>query len=143
MTRKVVRLFSLSLLVLVLGPLGVARAESIVVDDGSDAVDPSPTDGTCDTTAGGCTLRAAIQTANRGSAGQDTITFDPSVTTVTLSITGGAENSAATGDLDIRHDIATPAGQPDVTINGPGPGSLTIDGAGVDRVFQLPPEPRS
>ena len=47
-----------------------------------------------------------------------TIDFDSSVTTIVLT----------TGELSITKDV---------TINGPGAGSLTIDGNGISRVFRI------
>ena len=70
-------------------------------------------------------LREAIIAANAGSGG-DTIVL--AAGSYTLAITGTGENHAATGDLDIRQSV---------TIVGQGAGSTIIDGAGIDRVFQV------
>ncbi|MCK5315819.1 MAG: CSLREA domain-containing protein, partial [Anaerolineales bacterium] len=70
------KLKSVSLLVslaLVLGLLGIspARAEPqeklYIVNSDTDAPDANPGDGVCATAGGNCTLRAAIQEANRDS----------------------------------------------------------------------------
>ena len=74
-----------------------------------------------------CTLRGAIIAAN-GHAGADTINVPAG--TYILSITGTAEDAAATGDLDVTDDVV---------IDGAGPGSTIIDGGNIDRVFQVDP----
>src|SRR3954452_14430768 len=57
----------------------VAHATGLVVDTTVDGPDTNPSDGICLSTAGGCTLRAAIQTANV-TPGTDTITISPTLT---------------------------------------------------------------
>ena len=84
---------------------------------------------------GDCSLREAIQAANTDSAvdaceagsGADTILLPAG--TYTLVLPGGAENANATGDLDILEDL---------TINGAGADTTTIDGGGIDRVLDIP-----
>jgi CSLREA domain-containing protein len=94
------------------------------VNSTADAVDANPGDGSCQTAAGDCTLRAAIQEAN---AEQVTATIDlQSAAHYTLSIPGTGEDQAATGDLDVRTHL---------TIDGNG---STIDADHIDRVFDLP-----
>jgi len=97
------------------------------VSSNIDAVDAAPGDGICADASGICTLRAAIQEAN-ALAGADTITLPAGV--FQLSITGSGEELAATGDLDITADL---------TINGAGATSTTIDGGGLDSVFDIGP----
>ncbi len=85
---------------------------------------------------GDCSLREAIRSANTNAAsdacvigdlaGTDIITVPAG--TYTLSLAGGCENGAATGDLDIVDDV---------TINGAGAGSTIIDANDIDRVFDL------
>ncbi|MCA9468849.1 MAG: DUF4347 domain-containing protein, partial [Nitrospira sp.] len=70
-------------------------------------------------------LREAIQTVNAGSGG-DTILLPAG--TYALSLTGGAEDLAATGDLDILKDV---------TIIGDSAQTTIIDGLGSDRVFDI------
>jgi predicted outer membrane repeat protein len=79
----------------------------IIVNDDGDATDIAPGDGVCETAAGNgiCTLRAAIVEAN-ALAGDDTITFDPSVTLIEVS-----------GQIAITSNL---------TIIGPGPDRLSI-----------------
>jgi hypothetical protein len=74
---------------------------------------------------GETSLREAICAANN-TAGADTITLPAG--TYTLAITGASEHSNAKGDLDLRSDI---------TINGAGAGSSTINANQIDRVLQV------
>jgi uncharacterized repeat protein (TIGR01451 family)/CSLREA domain-containing protein len=103
------------------------QAQTFTVDSTTDAVDATPGDGICADASGHCTLRAAIQEAN-ALAGADTITLPTGVYTLTL--TGAGEELAASGDLDISDDL---------TINGAGTNTTTIDGGGLDRVFDIAP----
>ncbi|HWH27855.1 MAG TPA: right-handed parallel beta-helix repeat-containing protein, partial [Mycobacteriales bacterium] len=122
--------------VLVAGGLAVtvaspASAATFTVDSGADAVDADPGDGTCETAAGECTLRAAVQQA-QASGGPDTIVFADGVTSVTLTIAPAGEaadgsDDAATGDLDLD----------DVTIDGDGVSISNGDVA--DRLFHVEP----
>ena len=85
-------------------------------------------DTTADVVDGGdglTSLREAILQVNAG-AGGDTIVLGAG--TYTLSIAGGGEDSAGTGDLDILKDV---------TITGAGATTTTIDGGAIDRVFQI------
>ncbi|MGH3088761.1 MAG: CSLREA domain-containing protein, partial [Rubrobacteraceae bacterium] len=91
-----------------------ARAATFIVDSSADAVDATPGDGTCATAVNECTLRAAIQEAN-ALVGDDSIDF--SVDEVTLSIIGAGEDSAATGDLDLRQDVIIDGGEGGVDIH--------------------------
>src|SRR5438128_549402 len=75
-----------------------ARAALFIVNSTTDAVDVQPGNGSCATSTGKCTLRAAIQEAN-ALPGADTIIVPAG--TYALTIAGSGENSAATGDLDI------------------------------------------
>ncbi len=107
---------------------GIGIAATIAVNSTVDAVDANPADGICQTAAGQCTLRAAIQTANASLAVADTITLPAG--TYTLTIAGTGENAAATGDLDI-----TGLGGP-LSITGAGAATTTIDGGALDTVFE-------
>jgi CSLREA domain-containing protein len=103
-----------------------ASLASFNVDNFADAVDANPGDGSCATSGGSCTLRAAIQEAN-ALAGEDTVILPPG--TYTLTITGRDEDTAATGDLDITANLI---------ISGTGSGMTVIDGNGLDRVIHVP-----
>lgn len=68
------------------GPRFNSILAGIVVNDSGDATDAAPGNGICETAAGNgvCTLRAAVAEAN-ALAGDDTISFDPSVTAITVN----------------------------------------------------------
>ncbi|HSP55757.1 MAG TPA: CSLREA domain-containing protein [Dehalococcoidia bacterium] len=123
-------LTSLALLIALTGAVALllpprADAATFVVNDTGDAVDAALGNGSCATAGAVCTLRAAIQEAN-ALGGADTITLPAG--TYTLGIGGADEDVSATGDLDITGDL---------TINGAGAGTTTVDGGGIDRVFQV------
>lgn len=90
-----------------------------------DRRDAAPGDGVCEATAGAgdCTLRAALSEAG-ATDGPDRITIAAGVDPV-LSLVGRVEDANLTGDLDITGEV---------TIEG---GGATIDGAGLDRVFDV------
>lgn len=72
-----------------------------------------------------CTLRGAIEETN-DLPGHDTVNLPSGKFDLTL--TGGEENSGATGDLDIRDSL---------TIVGAGPEVTFIDGKSIDRIFDV------
>jgi CSLREA domain-containing protein len=84
-----------------------ARAETASVfnvDNVADQPDANPGDGLCSSTPGGyCTLRAAIMEANADPSPD--LIFLPSAT-YQLHLLGLNEDAAATGDLDITHDLS-------------------------------------
>lgn len=85
---------------------------------------------------GDCSLREAIQAANLNAAvdncvagvGDDEISLPAGTYTLTLS--GDNEDNNASGDLDIQSNL---------TINGAGAISTTIDGGALDRVLDILP----
>ena len=83
--------------------------------------DPAP-DGCL---VGDCSLREAVIAAN---ADTDADRILLSAGHYLLEIPGTGESAAATGDLDLRTSIE---------IVGPGATMTTIDGAGLDRVFEI------
>ena len=100
------------LAVVSLGLLGPSVASGIVfgVDSSEDSKDASPGDGICATSAGVCTLRAAIQETN-ALPGEDAIEVPAG--NYVLTIPGSDEDRACNGDLDISDDL---------TLTGAGPG---------------------
>jgi CSLREA domain-containing protein len=86
------------------------------------------------TVNGNCTLREAIRAANTDAAvdqcppgsGADTIVLPPGV--YQLSVGPPGDDAAVAGDLDIIEAV---------TITGAGAHVTTVDGAGLDRVFDL------
>ena len=103
----------------------VASAATFRVNDTSDAVDANPGDGVCATAGGACTLRAAVQEAN-ALAGADRIRVPKG--TYTLQIAGRDEDQAATGDLDVEGRLR---------VVGRGAADTIVDGASLDRVFDV------
>src|SRR5262249_26820135 len=89
----------------ILGLCGLAHGATFTVDDVADAVDAVPGDGICQTVAGVCSLRAAIQEANALPGADRIECLDKLTGTVTLAIPGAGEDLGATGDLDIRDDL--------------------------------------
>lgn len=104
-----------------------AGAATFVVNSTADQADAVPGNGFCSVNTGICTLRAAIQEANAW-AGPDVIQLPAG--TFALSIAGAGEDLAATGDLDIRDDVA---------IEGDSAATTIIDASSIDRVFDVPP----
>src|SRR4051794_7227374 len=96
-----------------------------------DAPNVNPVGTTCVSTLGGgpCTLRAAIQAAN-ATGGVNTINLTV-VGSYTLTVPGIGENASATGDLDMNNQ--------NLTIQNTSGGAVTIDGGGLDRVFDIGP----
>ena len=114
----------LMLAALVAAP-AIGQAATFNVNSTLDAVDATPGDGICATAGSVCTLRAAIQEAN-ALAGADTIVVPAG--TYTLTIAGAGEDAAATGDLDITSAV---------TVEGAGANLTTVNGGGIDRVFDV------
>jgi CSLREA domain-containing protein len=102
----------------VLGSPAVAGSTDLLVTKTADT-----NDGSCD--QNDCSLREAIVYAN--TFGADSIEVPAG--TYKLTIKGGNEDSAATGDLDIRRGL---------TIRGEGARDTIITGNGIDRVFHTP-----
>lgn len=100
-----------------------ALAGSFIVNETRDLIDANLSDGVCETEFKTCSLRAAIQEANKGK-GSSTIELPNNTYELTLSEFG--ENLAASGDFDIHNDI---------TINGIG--NPVIDANQFDRHFDI------
>src|SRR5919106_471057 len=95
-----------------------------------DQVDETPGDGTCATVSGTCSLRAAVQEANR-LPGSQTITVPPG--SYAFSIPPGDEGGfdpAAGGDLDLLDDVI---------VAGAGRGAVFVDGNDLSRIFDVGP----
>ena len=109
---------------------------NFVVNSTRDAVDVLAGDGACVTSAGTCTLRAAIQEAN-AHPGADAIHVPAGA--YRIAIPPLNQNDVTTGDLDITDSV---------TIGGAGAGTTIVDGGvpapgsppqvpGLDRVFEV------
>jgi len=120
-----VAIFGFALLAL---PASQVAAKAFKVNTATDAVDAAPGDGVCETAPGNqqCSLRAAIQESN-ALPGTDTVAIPAG--TYTLALAGGDDTSVA-GDLDVTESL---------DIKGAGSGATILDGAALDRVFDLQP----
>jgi len=112
--------------------LAVSTADAALfkVNDTADAVDAVPGDGVCATAGGSCTLRAAIQEAN-ALPGPDRVRIPAGEFSLTRA--GASENDTATGDLDVTGRLR---------VIGKGVAATVVDGAGIDRVFDVQPNAR-
>lgn len=113
---------------LLLAAAGSTPAAVFEVTLDADLRDAAPGDGICAAAAASgpqCTLRAAIEEAN-ASAGLDTILLPAGVFELTLA--GGGEDAAASGDLDITDPL---------NVLGAGAGSSIVRQRAADRVFDV------
>lgn len=110
---------------------GEARAANFTVNSTDDAPDANPGDGECRTSEDECTLRAAIQESNANETA-DVVTVPAGEYALAVA-NGGVqtEDEAATGDLDLTGEIS---------INGAGASSTTVNASGIDRAFDARPE---
>jgi CSLREA domain-containing protein len=90
----------------------------------ADTLDATPGDGSCETVANVCSLRAAISEANALAGEQEVRLADSE--TYTLGIAGRDEDANLTGDLDITDALQ-------ITGN-----DAIVDGGLLDRVFHVP-----
>jgi CSLREA domain-containing protein len=134
--RRLLRIVALAIaLAAVLGlkSSAFAAGASFTVTSTADAVDANVGNGLCATSAGVCTLRAAIQETN-ALAGPDTIVVPGGTYAITRSGT-----TPDTGDYDIADSV---------TIAGAGASATIIDGGnpagggsaqmpGIDRLFEV------
>lgn len=116
----------------VLGFAGAANAATFAVNDTRDLPLGSGQTTSCVSTAGTCTLRAAVQAADNDPAGgPDTITLPAG--TYKLTIPSTAADDPSNGDLDVNNNGFNTA----ITIDGAGSGSTVINAAGIDRAFAV------
>jgi parallel beta-helix repeat protein len=117
-----------------------APALTFLVNDTADKVDASIGNGACATSAGTCTLRAAIQEAN-AHAGADVIRILPGTYAITLAPIN--ENAANVGDFEILDPVTiekVPDYLGDVIIDGGNPlPSAPVIARGLDRLFEIHP----
>ena len=102
------------------------HAATFTVNSTVDAVDTNPGDGSCNTSGGVCTLRAAIQEAN-ALPGLDNINLPNG--NYLLSLTDTILDTDAFGDLDISDDLFLSGMIAQTTI---------VDAQQIDRVFAIP-----
>ena len=133
-------LIAATLLALALLP-GSAAAATFNVDSNADAPDNAKGNGTCATSSGTCTLRAAVDEAIYR-AGDDRINVRADTYTLTgadgddLNLSGDLDLIAACESSDLRGD-PLPCGVGDIEVVGAGARSTIVDANGVDRVFDL------
>jgi CSLREA domain-containing protein len=113
-----------------------AAALVFAVNSTADAIDAHVGDGACATSAGTCTLRAAIQEAN-ARPGADVIQVPAG--TYAIAIPARNQNDITSGDLDVTDSV---------TISGAGAASTIVDAGtppsgappesdGLDRLFEI------
>jgi len=111
------------------GPAPQADAQAgptqFVVTSVFDGADVDPGDGLCESAAGTCTLRAALQEANL-EPGTNVVLLQAG--TYSLGIEETPFTDAETGDLDVQDDLV---------LQGVGAGDTIVEGDGNDRVFDL------
>jgi len=137
--RRATRLGALTasaLLVATLIHTEAAFAMTFTVTSGADLVDSNVGNGICQTSAGTCTLRAAIQESNANPAA-DTVQLPANTYTITRAPSG--DNGDDTGDFDIVSPL---------TIVGAGAATTIVDGGqpapgagpevrGLDRLLEI------
>src|SRR3954447_12710061 len=106
-----------------------AQATTFNVNSTADTSDATP-DGICDDGAGACTLRAAIDEANKPDSGDDVIQLNAERYTISQGSSGDDFNNG--GDFDVH-----PAGS--LTIQGATSDArdTVVSANGIDRVFQV------
>jgi large repetitive protein len=122
--------------------LGSAQAAPAIfeVNDTRDMIDRNLGDGQCETSAGTCTMRAAIQEAN-ANPGPDVIRVLPGIYAIAIAPIN--ENAANVGDFEITDPVTiekAPGYLGDVIVDGgtPLPSSPVI-ARGLDRLFEIHP----
>jgi CSLREA domain-containing protein len=118
------------------GPAHAAPGSSYVVDSTTDAVDAVPGDGACRTSAGRCSLRAAVMEANATGGGTITLpagrfglTLAPSLLDRILQVVPLVGDDRG-GDLDVKTAI---------TFQGAGAERTIVDANQVHRVLHVLP----
>ncbi len=105
---------------------------TFTVDSHLDQIDADTADGLCLTSAGSCTLRAAVMQANTSGGAGAVIVLPAGDYHLTRPASGG--NGPDVGDLNLP---APAAGQPVITILGAGAADTVIDAGRIDRVFSV------
>jgi CSLREA domain-containing protein len=115
---------------------GVRAALVFTVNSTNDEVDAHPGDGICRSSAGHCTLRAALNEASALPSDGTPATISVPEGTYVLRIDPPADplRDEQGGDLDLKSHTVSP---PSVTIAGAGAGSTVIEQRRADRVLEV------
>jgi predicted outer membrane repeat protein len=105
----------------------------IAVDNSVDAPDANVGDGQCVSSAGGCTLRAAIQNASRFNV-PVAILMESGNFFFSLNPADASPIAEGSGDLDVFSGALF---APQINLVGSGRGLTVIDAAQIDRIFDL------
>jgi CSLREA domain-containing protein len=116
---------ALTLGVAIAPQVAVAQDQTFTVNSTADAGDDNPGDGTCATSGGACTLRAAIEEAN-SDPDADVINFADIPTTSGFATISLNSELAVTEELDI--DGNTAPGYPSASADGP---IVKLDGSNI------------
>lgn len=126
----------MSALLLVPRALASPSAVTFTVNSTLDEFDINFGDGICLTDSNLCTLRAAVNEANRISGTGATIFLPPGIFKLTILPDYYGFEGEGEGDLDL---ISPLTGSPMITITGAGPGLTIIDANKISRVFRVYP----
>jgi CSLREA domain-containing protein len=116
------------------GEVSIVAAADFLVNSYQDGADAAPGDGFCATSAGLCTLRAAVQEANalpgaqRVALGAGVFLLNVEDSPFAPAVQPAPEDDAASGDLDIKDDL---------TIMGLDADRTTIHANEGDRIFEV------
>jgi len=130
--RAGILVFALSLGVLLSPSLAQAQDQTFNVNSTADAGDANPGDGTCATSGGACTLRAAIEEAN-SDATRDKVNFSNIPTTNGFATISLSSELAVQEEINIAGDTApnypsSSAGGPIVKLDGSNISGTSADG---------------
>lgn len=117
---------------------GVAPpSATFTVDRADDRAVPTDITTTCTAAADDCTLREAVVNANNSGSGSVVIEFANNVNTVPLSIAGQNEDSAQTGDLDLRRSMTIDGGEGEDRVVVRATDDNGVRTAFEDRIFEI------
>ncbi|WP_395683911.1 choice-of-anchor Q domain-containing protein [Dokdonella sp.] len=132
MNRRSILLAMAGVVLAGLLPLRNARADvTFVVDNVVDRIDDNTADGLCHTSAGTCSLRAAIMQANHLDVPAVRIEVPAGTYTITIPRSGADFDAEDSGDLDMK----PLNGNQRVFIHGAGAANTIIDGNHTERVL--------
>ena len=129
------RLSRMALFTLLIAAASIARANiEFNVTTIDDLIDDNTADGQCHTSAGNCSLRAAIMQSNHmANATILLIRIPVGIYLITRPIAEDGYDGEEVGDLD----LTSPPGPTQTLVLGAGAGQTIIDGNQLDRVFNV------